>query len=1728
MATRIPTAKLVADFSPWTGRQPEDNLNETVIRNGYFDKAPGPNATETTSACSIIWPGLTQKNSVALSMLSTVFASAMEKRQQLGRHTAPSAFKPPPRVTITDSKREAWLRDLANPAVPLRKQARNIPYGIRGKLLMEQCAAKNIPLARAVWLAKCVGANELRAFRRKGVGNGPAAATAAVISGELKWVREWTLHVLQFLESVISTCGQTADWKARMDYAVRLTASFYAERLVEREVLLDWLVTSLHPDDSLSPATSMNRLPIWILLVQLYWKDIILRGRRGRKLAHALLENLRRIEAVTVPATAAMFEPLRTRLKTLITSLGAGRGGSCLIIPRAWPSYHQLLASFPGFRNLVLRNQRLSSPLTKTATNTRCALLKLYTHLDSLPIEPDFVVLLPQYCACLGGDIPLLVRSLLDWTASACRTGLTRIFVTYRFIAMLRRAGLDTDAAILVYLRTERTPEETSMMIKVNVWRVVIELVKDGLFGVGAYLQWILSNGVLNRTRDQSGGEDDLTLATGLLTALSKDVLPTNLAGTHQMLLRRLLQNMSSEAFTIAQPCDIEAALKSHLSQADHQNISIELPPGPARLAIATSIVAQVYNINKVHDNSDEHLWRFLVVCQVLESCLDLRTLGGLLHTLIPSKSISPGFLATIVDTVSLHASAFAALGQLKPLVEALIIRYRTLRASQPLNRTLVIAMVGLLKDLTTDGGSKGQEATRRELHAAHALLLSDFALCEAGGAGSAALTAVAMAAGVSATVQAGLSSASAVCSPASDNLLSVANVNQKAAQARGIEAGQTGAGSAANLAADIDAVFASGNSMDDALMKRVFVRIAACAALKASPESEAIQANSPVEISKTPKNLHQKYILDPPLAQPSKLCNWLLQLRHSNSSTFDSIVNEFVQSHATKPASSEQFLRVANALVVSGCTSLSSLIDRLLQISPPNLPASTTTAAAPLLQTSTDFDANAANIAVKLLVSRENSASTAFPLTVTETYRFRLLSKRYRGAFRSRLLAIIIAATASPEFVGKASPYQYESSSIRDFMLECGSVVMPANASINDAYGVAKERTKIRNMSPLAQKQYSTLLKAILQPKICSSVTTSELVLQPENIVRSASSLSITFSAEFLALLQASMDSADATTAADTALSDGSVSQRIQSAIIDAVRAGSDVWPQLLQCAGTTTARRIYEWAAERTFALVADPGDSTPRDLARMLETLDVAYHEYGPETSEGLTTTVAVMVGKLHELEALLISSRNSPMALDTLQMQQQQRQQHKVRNSLAIISHLSVLYSPSANSNSEIGNGGAVSNDPLAKTATMTSAAGAGTIGTPTNTGDDNDSTSAQHPPILIAYRDLLAALCSLLPRLRNLPNLGSTTPDRCVATAASGSDSPSATTTTEHLLQDLTLRNGAMTTSDIDVKENSDVTLVDPGSIKDTRSDLQESLLDVATFLSDNLPENLLATVPRMLPPIARADPMIRVLLSPDLDNSLNGAGTPATGFAGLVLSVPVPAGGTNSSSGANGNNMSTAFGANSNSGAGISSPLSSNSAASFSFPLNSPAQSQQQQQQIQQMQMQQLQQLTQQQRAMQKMVSPAAKARQSASSGNAGSGSNAGSMQLQQQYQMLQQHQQQQQRNQNFLQSPSTNSGSNNNNNKPPSLTLTRPDAYFSSTNNSNNTPSSPSTASAFPGSSTPTTSSTGNASGQPGTKYLPFTLKTWEIIPPVAGPGMGGTETETSLGLGLFAARRV
>lgn len=880
MATRLPPPKTVADFNPWNGSHPEDVLNEQVIKGGYFDKTSGPNHNESNSARHSIWPNLSQKNNIALQTLSHLFTQVLDKRQSLGRCTAPSSFKPPPRVTVTDTKREAWLKDLANTSIPLRRQSRTIPHGIRGKLLMDQCLAKAIPLQRAVWLAKCVGANELRAFRRKGV-SGSAAA-----QGEAKWIRDWTVSVEQFLDAIANACGQE-EWRRKIDYAIKLVSAFYSEGLLDKDEFLGWIVRSF-------AAASTDKLPLWTIIVQIYWRDLISFGRRGRKLAVAILEHLRLLTEKHHPA----LEPLKARLHKLIAVLAVTDRG-CLILPRTWQKYKVLLElkqsakSDIGTRQALLavaqRNERLAVAMHHSTHNTRSPLVELYATLDCVGLDIDTDKLSTK-CQELVPAASELTAALLRWASTLFRRGQARVYIAAKIIARMHIDGHDTDQAILDHMQhtADVTASEAS-----QVWTVVAQLVEDECFSAGKYLQWLIASGSMFATQQTS-------LACGLLAALPAEKLPLHLRNLRLTLLRRLGAVTQDDA-TIAwarntittaigdsnfDPSSLDATMK-HLT--DLQRLEL----GQWVRAMAPTWIAEGLSIAA-----------FCILRQCFEQLNDMEALSNLVGSAVGVDDLV--LLATACDTLNMHALSFASLGRLVPMVDRMVERHRQLRAQIPLDRAFLQSLLALVKLLPDKA-------------AAQKLLISDLAAYEQ-------------------------QHAAAVCSPASDSLISM--------QAGSLDSD-----------AEIDAVFASGNSMDEQTMQRVFLRV--------------IQRASKADTNGVDRQ--------------SRVGGWLNQLRIVDGPGFEKLAKEYVTAVLQKAQGNADGTQGIVALIGGGCIGLTAA----------DTVASTTT--------------SSITAATMLYLVASPISMTA--LSALEGYSYRLQQQRWCAGHSTEVAHLVRTAAEEPSF---------------------------------------------------------------------------------------------------------------------------------------------------------------------------------------------------------------------------------------------------------------------------------------------------------------------------------------------------------------------------------------------------------------------------------------------------------------------------------------------------------------------------------------------------------------------------------------------------------------------------------------------------------------------------------------------------------------------------------------
>ncbi|KAH3666943.1 hypothetical protein OGAPHI_003393 [Ogataea philodendri] len=341
------------DFRVWKHSSKDDMTMKANLQKGFFE--PAVVASESHSGRQIFTQLLSRttpevadaSTKIKMANLSDVMVKALVKRRDINKIKSKSTYRPPPRVTLTDHKRELWMNNLANPNIPLKQLARAIPHGLRNRFLLEQCMAHQVPIARTIWLVRCVSANEQRQLKRK-------LSNAAGLN---KWVVEWTEQVVQFLEQVISSsfAPQNRDsWKSRLNFILELSSNLYVEDLLSRETFLGWITSYL---DNLLKSESLNLIAVHYQFVRLFWFKMISVDYLSKDLGEKLLLAVSKVQ-----------HPKLLRDFQLLVQYLFYYNSDAFIIPNSWSSLKSSLKalidlSYPPiseqYKLILYRNESL-------------------------------------------------------------------------------------------------------------------------------------------------------------------------------------------------------------------------------------------------------------------------------------------------------------------------------------------------------------------------------------------------------------------------------------------------------------------------------------------------------------------------------------------------------------------------------------------------------------------------------------------------------------------------------------------------------------------------------------------------------------------------------------------------------------------------------------------------------------------------------------------------------------------------------------------------------------------------------------------------------------------------------------------------------------------------------------------------------------------------------------------------------------------------------------------------------------------------------------------------------------------------------------------------------------------------------------------------------------------------------------------------------------------------
>ena len=648
-----------ADFFPWTGDNSEDTLNEQTIKNGYFDKATAPQ-TESASARPALWPKI--RNKSGLEMLSSLFVMTLQQRQKFGAVSTISTFKPPPRATLTETKREIWLKDLADSKIPLRRLSRTIPHGIRGKTLLDQCMAKRIPPERAIWLVKCVGANEIRAFKRKG-------PTILASGSEGKWVYEWTDNIQEFLNALIDSCGAQG-WMEDSSYGLQLIANVYAGGLLDKEEFLEWIIDSLR-------AAVNHKLPIWLLVTQMYWPEMALCRKFGKRLAAALCEQAARLHEQVVPANQDLWDKISEMMGKLMSESSA-----CFLLPKQWPSYITSLKATASecmgtFQEIQEHNEELANfACMPQAQDSNQQVIDL---LDAKDAAYD-IKKTSRRCLSTCPGIILLVTTTCRWATTIYRPGFANMYLALRLLRRWAKPDLNLGPIIFQFIRS---CVDVFDLDKQKLFRFVAEFIRSKHISLSKYLQWIMAQG------------DPVILEKELLLQAPLYDLPDHTRNLCQMVLNCQLP-LDTGIF------DLQDTISSRLFNDAMVDEDLDCKPIlTLRLPEQHQLAHWLRRLLFSHADDEGLLASFedlKTISQVLETMNDYAVFADALGVYAEIGHVN--LLPIVLDSMNMHFECFHAIGATEGICDIVLQRMEEVIDRSTAQKPLIMSLVDLVKRL--------------------------------------------------------------------------------------------------------------------------------------------------------------------------------------------------------------------------------------------------------------------------------------------------------------------------------------------------------------------------------------------------------------------------------------------------------------------------------------------------------------------------------------------------------------------------------------------------------------------------------------------------------------------------------------------------------------------------------------------------------------------------------------------------------------------------------------------------------------------------------------------------------------------------------------------------------------------------------------------------------------------------------------------------------------------
>lgn len=475
------------------------------------------------------------------------------------------AFRIPVRVTYNDTKRHQFFADLANPDIPLTRLMKNpVPHGFKGVDLLETMfsppqptvrAAPSasseprqqpspIPVDRALWFIRVLGANEISAHRGRAQpitvqAPSPAGATPSSTATSApnlipmnsndwyttEFTNSFTAWLrMQLVQLVLPTkvkpgapvpkapTGVLGDeksrarWLAKWQYSDALLQQLYRKRLISPRQLASWLA------DFLGTA-NFAQLGYVTQLLHENLADVAEYPSIAR---HCVRSACIKIEEIRSSPAKDLMAKTQLQLGAVVKCLYES-DPEVLLSPTTWARYSTLLGSLvgsatPTFEELGRRNAALLfRPTTvDSGASPRRQQMAEISMLDSICAETDMSGLCKAFfsgaCAPSSPKIDLAkledkVFILVNWAMGLQQLGAHRPYAVYTILKKWQQWHEDVrpnehfDFFPILYKWLDSSAAaqrpENNQAIGISFG----ELTRQGLFSYGRYLNTLIARG---------------------------------------------------------------------------------------------------------------------------------------------------------------------------------------------------------------------------------------------------------------------------------------------------------------------------------------------------------------------------------------------------------------------------------------------------------------------------------------------------------------------------------------------------------------------------------------------------------------------------------------------------------------------------------------------------------------------------------------------------------------------------------------------------------------------------------------------------------------------------------------------------------------------------------------------------------------------------------------------------------------------------------------------------------------------------------------------------------------------------------------------------------------------------------------------------------------------------------------------------------------------------------